>query len=101
MKKMIISACMLTALATTTYAKGNENTGSNTVAMVTDDNKTQVDPAALPDAVKATLGTDVYNSWTVASAWLIKTDAGAYYSVQLTKDDKTNTVNIDKAGNVK
>src|ERR1700749_1104150 len=77
MKKMIVSAFMLAAIASTTYAQSA--TAQKTIATATqDDNKTKVDPATLPDAVKATLAGDAYKDWKVTSAWAVKADP-AYY----------------------
>ena len=100
MKKIIMSALLLASLTTATYAKDGKNT-QTPAATATDDNKKKIDPATLPDPVKATLAGDLYRGWTISNAWLVKADPAPYYSVELKKDDKTNTVNIDKDGNVK
>ena len=99
MKKMIVSVFMLGTLAATTYAKDVKNTTATTVA-ATDDNKTKIDPATLPDAAKATLASDAYKDWKVTTAWVIKADP-VYYTVELQKDGKTNSMDFDKDGKAK
>jgi len=102
MKRIIMSALVLASLATVTFAKDGKNTQTPAAATTaTDDNKTKIDPATLPDPVKATLAGDQYKGWTISNAWLVKADPAPYYSIELTKDNQTNTVNIDKDGNVK
>lgn len=106
MKKAIISALMLTAFATTaTYAQTAKTTATPaTTAPATptpanEEDKTKIEPAELPAAVKATLATETYKDWKVTSAWTNKQSAD--YVVELKKDDKTNLVTIDKDGKVK
>jgi hypothetical protein len=99
MKKMIVSAFMLAAVATVSYAKTATTANTITIA-ADDDNKTKVDPATLPDAVKTTLGGDAYKGWTVSNAWVVKAEP-AYYTVELKNGDKTTTVNVGADGKVK
>ena len=101
MKKVIIAACLLTALTTGAFAQEVKTTTTSVPATTNeDDNKTKVDPASLPDAVKATLAGEAYKGWTVNSAWLVKADP-AYYTVELKNGDKTTSVNIYADGKVK
>jgi hypothetical protein len=95
--KKIILACAAAAFLTAGFTAKAMNV-SVPVTAVEDDNKTQVDPAALPDAVKTTLGGDTYKGWTVSSAWLVKTATAEYYEIQLSKDNQKNTVKLDKDG---
>lgn len=101
MKKLIISAFMLAAVAS--YAQDKKVTADTPVqaAAVKDESaKTKVDPAALPEPVKTTLSAETYKDWKIAEAWVVKAEQ-EYYMVDLKKDDKTITVNIDKDGKVK
>lgn len=92
----MILACAAAAFLATGFTAKAINT--TPVTVVEEDNKTQVDPAALPDAVKATLAGDAYKGWAVASAWLIKSGSSEYYQVELSKDNQKNTVKLDKDG---
>jgi hypothetical protein len=95
--KKIILACAAAACITAGFtAKATDY--SVPVTVVEDDNKTQVDPAALPDAVKTTLSGDAYKGWTVSTAWLVKNGNSEYYEIQLSKDNQKNTVKLDKDG---
>jgi len=95
--KKIILACAAVAFITAGFTAKAISTNTP-VAVVEDDNKTQVDPAALPDAVKTTLAGDAYKGWTVSSAWLVKSANTEYYEIQLSKDNQKNTVKLDKDG---
>ena len=101
MKKTIILAGLMAAAAvTTTYAKGAKSIIASSITAIQDDGKQKIDPATLPDAVKKTLADDSYKGWTISNAWAVKGDP-MYYTVELKKDDKTNTVNITADGKVK
>jgi len=99
MKKMIISAFVLAALTSSAYAQEAMNTPQSATTAPAQDDKTTVDPATLPEAVKATLAGEAYKDWTIAAAWQKKSDAS--YVIDLKKEDKTATANIDKDGKVK
>jgi hypothetical protein len=64
-----------------------------------DDNKTPVDPANLPEAIKKTLATDQYKDWQVVSAALVK-GKNEYYELQMKKGEETTALKFDKNGNV-
>jgi len=102
MKKMIVSAFMLAAIATGTYAQDVKATAPAAATPVKEDDnsKTKVDPETLPDAVKTTLAGDTYKDWKVSSAWLMKAEP-VFYTVELKNGEKTTSVNIDKDGKVK
>ncbi len=61
--------------------------------------RTQVDPAALPDAIKTALSAEAYNEWKVQSAWLIKGETN-HYELNLQKGEEAMTVKLDENGNV-
>jgi len=99
--KRTFLAIAFVATTSISYSAIAANTQRTEITATEDDNaKTQVEPAALPDAVKATLAGDAYKDWKVASAWAVKADP-VYYTIELKKDDKTNTINIGADGKVK
>jgi len=112
MKKVILSAFALIACASASYAQTAATAqptaqvvattastqGSPTAAPEAQaEQKTKIEAAALPDAVKATLAGDEYKDWTVSTAWDVKA-ATEYYVVELKKADQTTTVKFDKDG---
>lgn len=62
--------------------------------------KTKLDPANLPDAVKSTLATEQYKSWQPTSAWQLKAEP-LFYVIELKKGDQTTLLKVDKDGKVK
>ena len=92
---------MLAAMTTVTHAKVVKTANESAATTITqDDSKAKIDPATLPDPVKATLAGDTYKDWQINGAWIVKADP-LYYTVELKKDGKTTTVNIDATGKVK
>ena len=102
MKKMIVSAFMLVALAATHTMRAQDvkTAPPASVSSAAQDNKTKIDPASLPGAVKTTLQGDAYKDWTPSNAWAVNTTPASYV-VELKKDDKTTTLNISEDGKVK
>lgn len=97
MKKVIVSAFILAALTTVSYAK---NAYAAELIITTDDGKVAVDVQKLPDPVKATLAGDAYKGWQASNAWTTAAEPDIY-NVELKKDDKTQVVKVDKNGKVK
>jgi len=60
------------------------------------DNKTKVMQDQLPKEVQDALSSQ-YQGWTVGDIYLV-TSKVEYYSIELTKDGNTKTVNLDKDG---
>lgn len=111
MKKMILSAFALTVFGTASFAQtatqtappANDPATGQTVAQATpaavaqDNNKKQVDAAALPDGIKKTLASDQYKDWQLASAWLVSGPA-EYYILEMQKGEEKTTLKLDKDG---
>ncbi len=100
MKKLIVSAFMLGAMATTSFAQDTKSPAQVPATSTKDDSKTKVDPTNLPQSVKTTLAGAEYKDWTTQEVWLVKATP-EYYAVQLKKDQQSMTVNIDKDGKVR
>lgn len=100
MKKMIVSAFMLTMCAGA-YAQQatttTTTTATTTAVHAQEDQKTKIETSALPDAVKKSLATDTYKGWQASGAWVVKATP-EYYVIELQNGDKKNTVKMDKEG---
>jgi hypothetical protein len=62
--------------------------------------KTTVKVEELPDAVKATLQSDVLKVWTPSSAALVKSPTAEYYQVNVKKDNDERFIRIGKDGKI-
>lgn len=102
MKKLVISAVMLvvgsiasvnaTAPLSFVQVAGYQMAGQERV---------EIKPEDLPEAVRNTLAGDSYKDWTVSKAFSVTDDKGAhYYEVALAKGQETSTVKLDKDGKV-
>jgi hypothetical protein len=106
MKKVIFSAIVLTAAMTTSYAQTTQ-TPATTPAPTTapapatqqQDEKVKVEQAALPEPVKKVLAGDAYKEWKVVAAWTVKSKPDMYV-IDLTKDDKTQSIQVSKDGKI-
>jgi len=98
MKVTIVSALLLVAIATTP-AKSQDVPKSNHAVPAADE-KTKIEVAALPEAVKKTLATDAYKDWQPTAAWSVNTTP-PHYEIEVKMGDKTNTLKIDAEGKVK
>lgn len=97
MKKQVILALAL-LLTSFISVQASELMQPTTFINVSQE-KVSVKPEDLPEAVKATLGTDTYAGWQVVSAFLItKQDNSQFYEISLKKGEETSTVNLDKEG---
>ncbi len=101
MKKIILSAAFL-ALAGLTTVKANDILTPVTVAVQQDSTtKTPVELKDLPEPVVKTLQSDPVKAWTPTSAFLITNpDKTSHYLINLKKEEETNTLKIDKDGNI-
>jgi len=99
MKKFILSATFL-AFAGLTAVQANEVKNLKTTVTVAQDSltRTPVKLEELPDAVKATLASDVYKGWDATEAWWVKDGAKEYYQINIKKEAETGSVKIDKDG---
>ena len=100
MKKFILSAVAVLALAGTATEKAQ--TVSNPPAVTTQDStsRTPVKLEELPQAVTTTLQSDAYKEWTPSSAFLVKTQKEEYYLIEVKKGQETANVKIGKDGQV-
>ncbi|MBL7713414.1 MAG: hypothetical protein JNL13_13160 [Chitinophagaceae bacterium] len=73
--------------------------GATIATDASEDNRTAVDPANLPEAIKKTLASDQYKGWQLVSASLVKGKT-EYYELQMKKGEETTALKLDKNGNV-
>ena len=63
--------------------------------------KVEVKPEDLPEAVKATLAAAPYNEWKVEKAYSVPgANDTTYFEISLSKGSDMSTVNLDKDGKV-
>lgn len=67
------------------------------VSMSTQPEKSSVEPADLPEAVRTTLAGDAYKEWTVLAAWRVK-DTATYYELQVKKGEDVQMIRVDENG---
>lgn len=105
MKKAILSIAIVAAFSGVSFAQ-DAAIASNvdiSAAGTSDEDKggdkTKVDAAALPDAVKKTLASDAYKDWTLVEAWHV---AGKkeHYVLEMKKGAETTKLKINKEGQV-
>ncbi|MCF2507000.1 hypothetical protein L0663_26655 [Dyadobacter sp. CY107] len=97
MKKLILSALLLTILGATEMQANTTKAG--TVAWSESQDKVAVRPDDLPEAVKNTLSGDAYAGWQVTSAFLItKEDNSQYFEINAKKGEESTVINLDKYG---
>lgn len=96
MKKLIFSVLTVAFVATSASIVTAQSAAAPQTAQA-QETKTKVDPASLPEAVKATLAGDDYKDWQVNNAFEVK-GATPYYEIELKKGDARNTVKLDKDG---
>lgn len=103
MKKFILSAVAIVALAGTTTLKASpisEQT-SNDVTVQDSTQRTPVKLEELPEAVKTTLQTEPVKSWTPTAAWLVKEANGTeYYQINVKKEEKEGSIKVGKDGKI-
>lgn len=98
MNKTIVSAFLLVAFASTSAFAQDVPKTSQSIPVA--DEKTKIDVAQLPDAVKKTLAADTYKNGQPTTAWRINTTP-PYYEVEVVVANKTNILKIDGEGKVK
>jgi len=64
------------------------------------DQRIEIKAEALPEAAKKTLN-DKFKGWTIAKAYEVVKAGNKEYEVELTLNNETQTVKLDKEGNVK
>lgn len=103
MKKLMISAMMMALVSVSVVSAGVRSMiDMYTVSTVTmEDEKVEIKPEDLPDAVKKTLASDAYKEWTVSKAYSVTTSEGKhFFEVDLLKGEEKATVKLDKDGKV-
>ncbi len=108
MKKLIFPVLALVAMTMTTTIVRAQDGAAPVVAGIAppadnvtgaQDQKTQVEITALPEAVKQALATDAYREWMVTGAWQVRAEAGEYYLVEMKRDEELATLKFDENGN--
>lgn len=97
MKKLILSSLVVFSLGfiSANAAPVFEN---ESLEILQDETKTEVDVAELPETVTTALATDDNKDWTISKAFLVKKEEKEYYAIDLTKDTESKTVNVSKEG---
>ncbi|ANW95944.1 hypothetical protein AXE80_06470 [Wenyingzhuangia fucanilytica] len=94
MKKIILSIAILVSGATT-YATAENLTPSTSINIIMNDEFTEVAVDKLPETVINAVKKD-YASATISKAFV---NASGQYKLELTADDASKTVYVDKDGN--
>jgi hypothetical protein len=68
----------------------------NAIVTALEDEKMQIQPEELPDAVKAALNSEDYTGWQISAAY--KYAEKDIYEVELKKGEEVATVKFDKDG---
>lgn len=68
----------------------------NAIVAALEDEKMQIQPEELPDAVKAALNSEDYTGWQISAAY--KYAEKDVYEVELKKGEEVATVKFDKDG---
>ncbi|MFO7258398.1 MAG: hypothetical protein DIU61_011915 [Bacteroidota bacterium] len=68
----------------------------NAIVAALEDEKMQIQPEELPDAVKAALNSEDYTGWQISAAY--KYAEKDIYEVELKKGEEVATVKFDKDG---
>lgn len=100
MKKLMIS--MAVAMLTTVgFANANIILDSPTASVKVYQEKVEVKPEELPEAVKTTLNAAPYNEWQVEKAYLVPGENGtSHFEINLIKGEDKSTVKLDNEGKV-
>jgi hypothetical protein len=101
MKKIMFSMAVA-ILTSVSLANATPTFASITPASVTvDQEKVEVKPEELPDAVKATLAAEPYNAWQIQKAFLLPGENDTpVYEIALIKGEETSAVKLNKDGKV-
>lgn len=100
MKKLMISMGVA-LLATFTFANANSIKHTPETVISVNQDKVEVKPEDLPEAVRATLGAAPYNEWKIEKAYQVPGEnESQYFEINLSKGEETSTVKLDKDGKV-
>ena len=103
MKKLILSAVAILALAGATTSQAATLDQAATVPMTVQDSvtRTPIKLEELPEAVKTTLQNEPVKSWTATEAWHVKTaDGQEYYQINVKKEEKEGSIKVGKDGKI-
>lgn len=89
---------MMLAIVASGLSLNAEQAVAQTETTTTQAGETQVKPEELPDAVKQALEADAYQDWSVSEAYLVNDGTNEYYRIELTKDQETQEVKLNKDG---
>lgn len=88
-------------LATFGIANASANNNTPATVMSVSQDKVEVKPEELPDAVKATLAAAPYNEWKVEKAYLVPGEnESSHFEISLSKGEEVSTVKLDSDGKV-
>jgi hypothetical protein len=100
MKKIMVSmaVAMFTAVS---FANATNIVSSPSAAIVYNQEKTEIKPEELPDAVKSTLATEPYSEWQVQKAYVVRgEDGGQTFEAEVSKGEESQTIRFDQEGKV-
>jgi hypothetical protein len=95
MKKVIFAALALGFVSFATVNAATKATVSSSSEVVNE--KVEIKPSELPEAVKTALTGEEFAGWSVTKAYVVKGEA-THYEINLTKGEETTTVKLDEAG---
>lgn len=99
MKKLIISAIALTVASFATVSATTFLPASAIVYSQQQQEKVEVAPKDLPEAVRTALTSDTYTGWEISKAYQVTGENNnRYYQIDLTKGEETMSVNLDAEG---
>lgn len=89
-------------IATSTFANTSGIITGNPAATISaSQDKVEVKPEDLPEAVKATLAAAPYNEWKVEKAFLVPGEnETSHFEISLSKGEEVSAVKLDKDGKV-
>ena len=101
MKKLMISMAVAVIAAFSFTDVSAKNTAKPATEVRTVQDKVEVKPEDLPEAVKATLAASPYNEWKVEKAYSVPgANDTMYFEISLSNGNDTSTVKLDKDGKV-
>lgn len=88
-------------MANSSFMMGTEKANSATFQLtLRQDKRTQIKSEELPEPVKKTID-EKFKGWTIAKAFEVVKASSAEYEVELSMNNETKTVKLDKEGNIK
>ena len=95
MKKVLFALLAIMGSVSVMTATANV-ADDNSIVATLEDEKMQIQPEELPDAVKAALNSEDYTGWQISAAY--KYAEKDIYEVELKKGEEVATVKFDKDG---